>query len=376
MVGFYIRAIGATLPMAIGLWYLSHKQWKRFAVFSVLCLLLYLPWKIAEFHQGIVMMGQASGIMLINPYNPALGRETLGGFGIRFVDNMFLHLNFMFPKALSLPYGEELGAADGTLLPNAMAFLGVLFSTILIVGVYRAIRHGTTELRFLALYLVVYLVCIWLALQTLYATPRMLVPMMPILILMFILGIYGVLHKSLGTGQNRTPAFKGWYVFLAAWILVSNVATLAGGIETNLPVLKANLGGDQFAGFSPDWVNYLKTCQWISKNLPKDSTGVICRKPELFQIYSGGFYAYGTYTIESSDPDTIVAHWKSWRMTHLLYDNFQWSTTLRRYVQPVAEKYPKIFEPVHQEGSEYPSFVYRLNYSAIDAALNTARTGK
>jgi hypothetical protein len=52
-------------------------------------------------------------------------------------------------------------------------------------------------------------------------------------------------------------------------------------------------------------------------------------------------------------------------MTYLLYDNFQWTSTLRRYVQPVAEKYPQMFEMAHQEGSQYPSYVFRINYNAI-----------
>jgi hypothetical protein len=57
-------------------------------------------------------------------------------------------------------------------------------------------------------------------------------------------------------------------------------------------------------------------------------------------------------------------------MTHLLYDNFQWSSTLRRYVQPVADKYPQMFELVHQEGSQFPSYILRLNYlAAIDSAV-------
>ncbi|HEY6951658.1 MAG TPA: hypothetical protein VI758_04580 [Bacteroidota bacterium] len=367
MAGFYVRAIGATLPLAIGLWFLTQKQWKTALYFGAFCVLLYIPWKVAEFSQGIVLMGQASDVMMINPYNPALGRETVGGFVTRFLSNMIVHLNYMFPRALSLPYGEYLGVADGTLFPNSMAFLGVLFSTVLLVGIWRALRRGPKEIRFLALYVVVYLVSIWLALQTLYATPRMLVPMVPFLLLLFLVGVYEVLHRMLSTSQNRTPAFKGWFVFIGVCLLVSNVASVGGAVDDNLPVLKANLRGDEFAGFSPDWVNYLKASQWIANNLPKDSTGVICRKPELFQIYSGGFYAYGTYTVESTIPDTIVDHWKSWKMTHLLYDNFQWSGTLRRYVQPVAEKFPRMFELIHQEGVEYPSYVYRLNYAVVDS---------
>ena len=60
-------------------------------------------------------------------------------------------------------------------------------------------------------------------------------------------------------------------------------------------------------------------------------------------------------------------------MTHLLYDNFLWTNTLHRYIQPVAEKYPQMFEMVHQEGSQYPSYVFRLNYAVYDSLVTTLK---
>ncbi len=376
MAGFYVRAIGATLPIAIGLWYAYRKRWKSLVLLGGFCVVLYIPWKVAEFSKGIVMMGQASDVMMVNPYNPSMGRETFGGFVERLISNLIVHFNYMIPRGLQLPYDEYLGGANGRLLPNGMAFLGVMISTVVVVGIVRAFRRGSAEMKFLALYFSVYLIFICLALQTLFATPRMLVPMVPFLLLLFFVGLQGILHRFLGTGQNRTSAFKGWFVFVAFLVALSSVVQIGGAVDNNIPILKANLRGDQFVGFSPDWANYLKASQWISKNLPKDSSGVICRKPELFQIYSAGYYAYGTYTIESTLPDTIVAHWKAMNMTHLLYDNFQWSTTLRRYVQPVAEKYPGMFVLMHQEGTEYPSYVYRLDYAAVDSTRTAREPGK
>jgi hypothetical protein len=376
MAGFYVRAIGATSPIAVALWYAYKKRWKNLAWFVGFCVLLYVPWKIAEFSQGIVMMGQASDIMMVNPYNPAMGRETLGGFVTRLVSNLTVHFNYMMPRGLQLPYDAQLGAADGRLIPNGMAFLGVMISTVVVVGIVRAFRHGSAEIKFLALYFSVYLISVCLALNAVWATPRMLVPVVPFLLLLFLTGVQGVLHKFLGTGQNRTSAFKGWFMFVVLLMTLSSIVQIGTAVDDNLPVLKANLRGDQFAGLSPDWENYLQASRWISRNLPKDSTGVICRKPELFEIYSGGYYSYGTYTIESTIPDTIVAHWKGMKMTHLLYDNFQWSTTLRRYVQPVAQLYPKMFVLIHQEGTDFPSYIYRLDYAAVDSAQAARETGK
>jgi hypothetical protein len=142
-------------------------------------------------------------------------------------------------------------------------------------------------------------------------------------------------------------------------------------IDENYPILKSNIGGNEFAGFTEDWENYLRISLWIKSHLPIQSTGIICRKPELFLLYAGNYNVYGTYKIDQTNPDSIIAKWKSLQMTHLLYDNFQWTSTLRRYIQPVAEKYPQMFELIHQEGSQYPSYVFRINFDAkMDTGVN------
>ena len=102
----------------------------------------------------------------------------------------------------------------------------------------------------------------------------------------------------------------------------------------------------------------------------------MCRKPELFQIYNPGFEAYGTYLIDETNTDSLVARWNTIHITHMLYDNFQWSSTLRRYVQPVAEKYPTMFQLLHQEGAQYPSYVFKLNFAVVDSIRRSGTLSK
>ena len=91
----------------------------------------------------------------------------------------------------------------------------------------------------------------------------------------------------------------------------------------------------------------------------------ICCKPELFLLYAGDYDVYNTYKNDQTNPDSMVAKRKSLKMTHLLYDNFKWSSTLRWYVQRVAEKYSRIFELMYQKKSQVPSHFFHLNYSAL-----------
>jgi len=374
MAGFYVRAVGGTFPLAVMCWYLIQKKWKNVLIFAAFSVLLYLPLKLLELSHGTVVMGQASAIFMVNPYNPTLGNETISGFMNRIVSNIAFHLNYLFPASLSLPHWDHLGVSNGQLFPDFEAFISVMFSAIMLFGCYFAWRKGSKAILFLALYLVVYVLFLCFALQTIFPTVRYLVPVIPLMILFFLMGAQWCLHKIFRTQLVKTAAYKRGFLFVVVVFLFSNLYYIKDGIDINLPVLKANLQGNEFFGYTQDWINYLHTCQWISNQLPKESTAVICRKPEFFRIYAPDFNVYGAYNVEAIHPDTIVSHWKLWRMTHLLYDNFQWTTTLRRYVQPVAEKYPQMFEMVHQEGTQDPSYVFRLNYTVYDSLI-TAQKG-
>lgn len=362
MVGFYIRAIGATLPIAIALWFLYNRKYKPALLFTVACGVFYSPLKVIEWIRGQPVMAQSSDLFKVNPYNPALGMETLDGFLVRFRDNLFIHFNYMFPKALGLPHNEEHAVANGVLIHDASSLVAIALSFILILGIVTALRRKERTLSFFGLYTAVYVISISLALQTFFATPRMLVPMVPLLIPLFLYGLQVLLHRVRKTNGEITPSFRRWYSFSVLLIVLSTLYYLGGAVQRHYPILKANLKGNEFAGYPPDWVNYLRACRWIAQNLPRDSVGVICRKAEHFRIYTDDYKVYGVYSIESTNPDTLIAHWKAWGMTHILYDNFQWSSTLRRYVQPALSKYPQMFTIVHQEGQMSPSFVLRIEY--------------
>jgi hypothetical protein len=204
-------------------------------------------------------------------------------------------------------------------------------------------------------------------LQNIFATPRMLIPIIPCLIIVTLEGfrILGNRWEKVTDAEVTSTRAKTLVGVAIIGLTLANIMGTKQSIDENYPILKANLGGNTFAGFTEDWANYLRASVWIKSQLPMQSTGIICRKPELFLLYAGNYNVYGAYKIDQTNPDSIIVKWKSLKMTHLLYDNFQWTSTLRRYVQPVAEKYPQIFEMVHQEGSQYPSYVFHINYNAI-----------
>lgn len=370
MTSFYVRIAGATIAGVAALFFIYQKRWKQLFIYSIMCVALYSPMKIYEWTSGSDTLGQASILMLKNPYNTTEGMETIGGFVDRFVNNIFNHTNYQIPTSLGLPIPQELGFADGRLMPNAAAFLGILVSLVLLIGcIAPIINKPKSMLAFLGFFIITYVVFISVALQNIFATPRMLIPIIPYLIIGTLEG-FRIIGNRWGkvTDTEAISNRAKTLVFIAIiGLTLANIIKTQQSIDENYPILKANLGGNKFAGFTDDWTNYLRTSIWIKTNLPMQSTGIICRKPELFLLYAGNYNVYGTYKIDQTNPDSIIAKWKSMNMTHLLYDNFQWTSTLQRYVRPVAEKYPRMFEMVHQEGTQYPSYLFHLDYVVYDS---------
>jgi hypothetical protein len=350
MVCFYIRIAGVTIAGAALLHFVYQRRWKQCVIFVVICAALYSPMKLYEWKSGSSAFGQASILMLKNPYNAMEGMETFGGFVHRFIVNAVNQANYQIPNALGIPVPMELSSADGNFIPNASALFNILASIVVFVG-----------------FVLLYLIFISVILQNIFATPRMILPIVPFLILGMLEGfrILGNRWAKVKEKEVVSVRAKKLVVIAGIGLIVGNLFGAEQSIEENYPILKANLRGDGFAGFSEDWANYLRASLWIKNNLPIQSTGVICRKPELFLLYAGNYNVYGTYKIDQTNPDSLIAKWKSLHMTHLLFDEFQWTNLLLRYVHPVGLKYPQLFQVVHEEGKKYPCYVLFLNYNAL-----------
>jgi hypothetical protein len=109
MASFYIRIAGITVVVATVLFFALQRRWKQGGVFIIACIILYSPIKIYEWTSGTAAFGQASLLLLKNPYNSTLGLETFGGFIERFINNIINQLNYQIPFALGLPMPPEIG---------------------------------------------------------------------------------------------------------------------------------------------------------------------------------------------------------------------------------------------------------------------------
>jgi hypothetical protein len=153
-------------------------------------------------------------------------------------------------------------------------------------------------------------------------------------------------------------------------VLISSLSGTIPRIENNYPIIKKNLAGDMYYGFTPDWVNYLKMCEWAADSLPKSSF-VACRKPEMAFIYGKGKSFHGIYNVPTQDPDTILDRFKSTGITHIIDANLRSNPniadgniigTVMRTIAPIYRKYPEKLHLIHIIGQSEPAYLFELKY--------------
>ncbi len=271
MVSFYIRVAGLAVAGAAVLFFTWQHRWKQLIVFILTCAILYSPMKIYEWSSGAAAFGQASILLLKNPYNTMQGTETLSGFIERLINNVMNHLNYQIPSALGLPMPPKIAGADGKFLffPDQygkesldwFACFGIIISTVMLIGLISpVVRRQKSMLTFLSLFVIGYIGFISLALQNLFATPRMLVPIVPYLLIGTIEGSrwLGNRWAKVRDMEVLTPRVKTFMLVVIIGLTLIDLISTKEVIDQNVPILKANLAGNELAGFTEDWVNYIR----------------------------------------------------------------------------------------------------------------------
>ncbi|MBL0342949.1 MAG: hypothetical protein IPP71_20010 [Bacteroidetes bacterium] len=234
-------------------------------------------------------------------------------------------------------------------------------------------KNSTSFARSIALVLVyvgTMLGLTFLVLQTRWDQPRLIMVYVPLLLLVVLYGFYSYLHRSGSVGLLG-------YLALAVLIVGSSFMTTAKKAVSNFPVLKKNIQGDKYYGYTPDWENYLRMSEWCADSLPPSSL-VACRKAPMSFVYGRGrpfFPVYSVIAIDSttnlSNPDSALNYFNQNKVTHVLLANLRRNpnkidgyiiNTMHRMLQPIAQKYPQKIQLVKQIGNTEPSYLYEIKY--------------
>lgn len=354
-VGFTLVLLSLTKNIAVAavgalvLYFLYEKKFKN----AVVVIGVYLVfWAVTEALKRLLWGdlivsqygGQSTMLMLTNPYDPNSPRETLGGFFNRFYENSQIFLSSRFLEILGLR--EENSAPD--------ILLTVIVMAGLLTGVVRMILRKEKAITVSAFYSIVLSGATFFALSPSWGQTRYIMIVVPFLLMTIFFGLYDLAIRY------TVPIVRMAFVAVTAGLLGLNIVTTLQAASVNFPILQRNLEGDTFAGYPPEWANYLRLSQWCADSLGTDAY-VTCRKPAVSFIYGRGKQFDGIYNVPSSDPDTLLNQLKNKGVTHVILDNI--AGTVYRYLTIIEKKYPGTFKPVLQVGYEQSAaYLYHINY--------------
>ncbi|MBN2213290.1 MAG: hypothetical protein JW723_03515 [Bacteroidales bacterium] len=291
------RNIGLAMLLSLAAYLILDR--KYYAIIYVVILYLFFTYSF-EFYKRVswdidksALAQQTDYILLKNPYNAALGKEDFAGMVTRFFANMKMYLSRHFFASIALRSADK---TDASFFP-ALILIILFFS-----GLYFAFRKNKSMLL-TGIYLGIAVFTTFITLNQSWGQLRMIVVFVPLIILFLASGI-DELSKT-----KRLGILYPLLLFLFIFIFFKSLGQSIQKARDNDEILKKNISGNLYYGFTPDWVNFLKMSEWVGKNLPDDA-GVASRKPSMSFIYSKGKEFYGIYRIPLENGDSIINRFK------------------------------------------------------------------
>jgi hypothetical protein len=304
--------------------------------------------------------GQSRILLQKDPYDKSLGNEDVAGFIQRFIDNC----NLSFSKR----FYQLLGWRDEG---NAETFGLITLITVVIAltGFWKLYKNKNHVVTLLAFFTGAQIVLSFLILQARWDQPRITLVCMPVLLILMLYTLYHYTNKP-GIGQT---------VYMVIVMLMAGslfMSSFKRGVK-NIPIVKRNLKGDKYYGYTQDWQNFLKCSEWCADSLPPQAL-VASRKAPMSFVYGNGKKFFPVYSVvkrdtntNQSNPDSALAYFKKNGVTHVMLGTLRLNpadasagfiNTVHNIVAPIAQKYPQKLRLVHIEGQFEDATVYEIRY--------------
>jgi len=361
LIGFLIFLItitknsGLAVVIAVPLFFLLDKKFKSAGAALLSFLLFAVPFNLLKkliWDAGTQIKGQGLILMYKNPYKFSEGKEDFWGFVDRFVQNSHLYLS----KHLMKMFGFR--PPDITAINESIT---IVIYVLFIISLIFAFRKNKM-IFFLGIYVVTMLGTTFIVLHTRWDSDRMIIHCMPFIFMFLAYGMYELFRlKSI---KKLQPLVLLLFVVMIFSIFNQTTAK----VKKNLPVLRKNIKGDMYHGYTTDWVNYLKMAEWVGENL-SDSSVAACRKHTMSSIYAGGKKFYGIYRINTTDADTLLNTLIDNHVTHVIMASLRRNSkkntgytinTVQRYLALIEKKYPGKFRQIHKIGDTEPAYLFEM----------------
>ncbi|MBN1826792.1 MAG: hypothetical protein JW958_11055 [Candidatus Eisenbacteria bacterium] len=313
VAAYYTRTVGVALAAAFVLRLLFIRRFRYAAILAVVFVAAVTPWAVrnrtAEGGESYVRQ-----FLLQNPYDPEGKKLTAGYFFGKRV------------RANAETYGAyEIGRSVApSLFPplkpksfGGTGFLSAIVTVIALLGLVLRLRAGPGALE---LYTGAYL-AICLAWPEVWASIRFLLPVIPMILYYFGVGVV----RTLG----RIPRVPMKPVLAVLLFLL-----LVGEAESNVRA------GFAPRGYPAPWRNYFAVADWVRTETPEPSV-ICCRKPYLFYVRAR---RRTVSYLWSRDPDSVFEEMIADQVNYVVVAHL--SATTGRYLVPAVQKHEDRFDVV------------------------------
>lgn len=359
----FTRSIAIVTLPAVVFMFLVYKQY-RYAMYAFLAIVIFkVPLEALKFliwgKQNQFSM-QTKILLQKDPYDITKGLEDFNGFWMRLVDNSQIYLSKRFFQMVGF-VSENSSTING--------FVTIIVLTLLLLGGIHLLLDKNKKLMITLFYSFAIMFGFFIALQIRWDQARMIMVIFPMLLMIIFFGIYKTVKKS-SIGQ-------GIYIVIIIVTCASVFISSTKKALVNWPILKENIKGDIYYGYTKDWVNYLKMSEWCAGNLP-DSAKVACRKAPMSFIYGKGHFFYPIYNVwyvdtvtKMSNPDSVLMVFKRDKVTHVIVANLRQNpkksngqiiNTVQRMLVPIEQKYPQKLKLINTIGTSEPAYLYEIKY--------------
>lgn len=326
VIAIHIKTLAISFLLALLVYFGLFKKWRPLLISLGLSIILMAPFQIRNSIHGLES-GYANALTAVNPYRPELGQAGISDYANRFVHNLDRYFSKEIPNGLFTI--KEIGPDQKSPLKDY--FLGLL--------ALASIFYGWFKLDKLKLFFFLYLGAMFgilLLWPEVWYGIRFMIGVLPVLLLLFYLGIYTFLKEIL----KKKPG-----LILSSFLIISSFMFL------NQLGLKANTGTNTIrnlnayakAPYYPAYQNYFDLAQWASKNIPKDKI-IASRKPDMYYMFDNRY----TYNYPQTENDAdYFKELNTNKINYLVVEQLGFSSTAR-FLVPMINKHPDKFKLIYK----------------------------
>jgi hypothetical protein len=357
-----LKSSAVVVLPAVLLFFAVDKNWKA-AGFSLGSYLIFkVPYELlvkSIWHADNQFKGQSKILLQKDPYDAGAGQEDMGGFIVRFIENINLSLSKRFYQLLG--WKDEFNS-------EVNGYIAIITLAIALFGFWQIVKDKRREMLLFSLFTGAQLALSFVILQVRWDQARITLVGMPIVLALMFYGLYAAF------GQKK------WYaIYMVIAVLVSGSVVMSSFKRgfANLPIIKKNIKGDKFYGYTPDWQNFLKCSEWCADSLPENSL-VASRKAPMSFVYGHGKKFFPVYSViqrdtatRQSNPDSALAYFEKNKVTHVMLASLRANpkdpsmgviNTIHHILYPIFDKYPQRLRLVHTEGMSEECQVFEFVY--------------